>query len=194
MRSVELSEEVSVGRRREVLEDRCLSLVGELRLQGEHARAAFLGEVIPDGPNGSDEHLALLIQRLDEVAADTGLMAEVRAEARVLAAGARDLPSLLGRCGRAFVVWFEDYSPWRTDPPERRESGYECSWQPYTDEADNDLYEDGPRFTELADALAWARRRTDWITVRPKWDSGTHYWAGRGPTMDGEPALTFPAD
>ena len=186
-----------MGRRREVLEDRCLKLVTELRIRGENRRASFLNEVIPDGPNGSDEHLTLLIERLDEVAADIRLPSEVRVEARALAAGARDLPSLIGRCGRVFVVWHEDVSPMAHWPTlEHTESGYLCSWQPYTDDGDNspdhDLYEDGPQFERLPDALAWARRRTDWITVRPEWDPGTHYWAGLGPTMDGEPPLTPP--
>ena len=186
----------SMGRRREALEDRCLNLVTELRIRGEDRRASFLNEVIPDGPIGSDEHLALLIERLDEIAADTRLVPDVRDEARALAAGARDLPSLIGRRGRVFLVWYEPPLRWRADPLDQTESGYECSWQPYTDDGDDspdhDLYEDGPRFEALTDALEWAQRRTDWITVRPEWDPGVHYWAGRGPTMEGEPPLTPP--
>ena len=57
------------------------------------------------------------------------------------------------------------------------------------DGEDDGWYEDGPAFTDLRDALAWARRRTDAVVVRPAWDENTHYWAGQGIDTRGLPPL-----
>src|SRR3954468_8482668 len=160
------SEGESMGRRREALEDPCQELVAALRNQGENLRASFLGEAIPDGPLGNDEHLALLAHRLDEVAADDRIGQELRAKARTLAVSARDLPSVIGRRGRVFVVWSENRSERDSSGPEGLAGEYSCSWQPFCETDDDDptddaLYEDGPEFEHLSDALTWARRRTD---------------------------------
>jgi hypothetical protein len=40
---------------------------------------------------------------------------------------------------------------------------------------------DNHRVAALDAALALARSRTDWIMVRPAWDSSRYYWAGGGP-------------
>lgn len=47
-----------------------------------------------------------------------------------------------------------------------------------------DVYDPGIVTTSLAEALAWARARTDWVLVRPRWDDGTYYWAGIGPVPE----------
>jgi hypothetical protein len=57
--------------------------------------------------------------------------------------------------------------------------GYSASIQGST--ADPTIYDDGVDGVTLAEALAWARSRTDWVVVRPQWDPGVHYWAGVGP-------------
>ena len=70
--------------------------------------------------------------------------------------------------GRAWVAWIHD--------------GYSASIQGGT--ADPTIYDEGIDGVTLAEALAWARSRTDWVVVRPRWDPGVHYWAGVGPVPE----------
>jgi hypothetical protein len=37
--------------------------------------------------------------------------------------------------------------------------------------------------------LRWSRERTDAIVVRPRWASGTEYWAGQGEPRRNLPPL-----
>jgi len=68
--------------------------------------------------------------------------------------------------GRAWIAWVDD-------------DGYSASLQGGL--ADPDIYDPGIDGASLSEALAWARARTEWVIVRPEWDSGVHYWAGVGP-------------
>jgi hypothetical protein len=158
--------------------------------RGSSRWAAYLTDVIPVGPIGDDDHRHVLIERLDRLATVDEIDADLRAEAARLAAGGRDLPELIGRRGRAFIIWWEDHAWTRWPNTEQQPAAYFCSWQ---GDGDNDLYEDGPLLADLDEALAWGRARTDLITVRPSWDPATHYWAGDGPTMPGEPELVRPS-
>ena len=67
--------------------------------------------------------------------------------------------------GRAWIAWIYD--------------GYSASLQGGV--ADPTIYDPGVDGVSLADALGWARARTQWVIVRPRWDPGVHYWAGVGP-------------
>lgn len=60
--------------------------------------------------------------------------------------------------------------------------GYSASLQGGT--ADSTIYDAGIDGVTLAEALAWARAQTDWVVVRPRWDSAVHYWAGGGPVPE----------
>jgi len=70
--------------------------------------------------------------------------------------------------GRAWIAWIND--------------DYHVSLQGGL--ADPAIYDDGLEGVTLPEALAWARERTQWVIVRPRWDPGVHYWAGVGPVPD----------
>ncbi len=71
--------------------------------------------------------------------------------------------------GRAWIAWTFDT--------------YEASLQSGT--ANPDINDAGILTPSLAEALEWARARTEWVMVRPQWDdSGTYYWAGSGPVPE----------
>ena len=132
------------------------------------------------------------MRRLDRVADDEHLEVTDGREARRLALVGADLPSSLGRLGVVRIAWWVDEGPpWEADWP--TESGYGLSWD--GESADPDLPESGPTMTGLAEALAWATRRSDAVIVRPARDPGTHYWAGAGaPPSDpqGRPLPVLP--
>ena len=114
----------------------------------------------------------------------------LREEAARLAAVAAELPSGITRTGTVWIAWGGD--PDIDDGlGETDEPGYEASWQP-DEEGDHDVYEDGPRFATLDDALDWAHRRTDSVLVRPAWDEGRYYWSGTGAAPAGYPPLEEP--
>lgn len=99
-----------------------------------------------------------------------------------------------GRRGRAWIAWMDlPPPPWDPNFP-RHPPYYAVSLQGPPE--DPDLFEDGGQVPTLAEALAWARARTDWIVVRPQWDPATSYWAGTGsaPLSHGTPLPVLPAE
>jgi hypothetical protein len=100
--------------------------------------------------------------------------------------GASNPPARCGRTGTVWIAWSGDD---RDDPDleDPDEPGYSVSWQ--SDGQGDGWYEDGPAFTDLRDAIVWARRRSDAVIVRPAWDENTYYWAGRGIDRRGLPPL-----
>lgn len=70
--------------------------------------------------------------------------------------------------GRAWIAWTFD--------------AYQASLQGGT--ADPSIFDPGIMTESLGEALAWARARTRWIMIRPRWDLGTYYWAGPGPVPE----------
>jgi hypothetical protein len=104
--------------------------------------------------------------------------------------GTSDPPARRGRTGTVWIAWSGDD---RADPDveDPDEPGYSVSRQSdgEDDGEDDGWCEDGPAFTDLRDAIAWARRRSDAVIVRPEWDENTYYWAGRGIDRRGLPPL-----
>jgi hypothetical protein len=70
--------------------------------------------------------------------------------------------------GRGWIAWTFD--------------AYEASLQPGS--RSPDINDPGIVTPSLAEALAWARARTDWVMLRPRRDNGTYYWAGIGPVPE----------
>lgn len=171
-----------MGRRRAVLEEPATRLSRALRAMGHAAAAARLAEVIPDGPIGGDEHRAELAARPAALAADPDLPTQQRAQAASLAGVAADLAPAIGRLGTVWILWSEP-SPRAHELGLADAARYVMSWQSAA--PDDDLYEDGPEFFALEEALAWADARTDSVIVRPAWDPATHYWAGKGKPLAG---------
>jgi len=118
---------------------------------------------------------------LRRVAAVEELAPQLRTTAAQLADLAADAIALRGRTGAVWIAWegHRDDGAHGATPAETLVPGYWVSWQADR-EAEGDWWEDGPWFTDLREALVWARERTDAIIVRPAWDERTHYWAGRG--------------
>jgi hypothetical protein len=93
----------------------------------------------------------------------------------------------------AFISWMRPFPrrPGRSPVGDELQPGfYDVSLQGGSDASD--AHELGPMFTELADALVWAKDRTGWIVVRPEWDPGTQYWAGIGPAPLDDRRITYP--
>jgi hypothetical protein len=148
--------------------------------------------MIPDGDIGADEHRSLLIEQLDALTVNAELDVELRAEADRLAGIARDLPRGIGRAGTVWIVWVVPAPPSPAFIEDEQEPGfYYASWQP-SEEGEHDLYEDGPNFPSLPEALAWACCRSDDIVVAPAWDPGEYYRAGTGSLWLDMPPLTQP--
>jgi hypothetical protein len=176
-----------MDQRWDALEGRAVVLADRLRVSSRADLGAYLSEVLPDGPAPQDEHLPELRIRLARVAAEPALDESLRVEAAHLLDVASDLPSAIGRAGRVWIAWWFARRPQDavTHPPH-----YLCHWEGLAD--DGGLLENGPDLEDLHDALAWARRRSDDIVVRPSWDPGVHYWAGQGPPLDGLEPLGEP--
>jgi hypothetical protein len=77
--------------------------------------------------------------------------------------------------GRAWIAWL---------PPgwaaARWDNG--CYWASLQDTADDT--DANLETVDLQEALDWARARTEWVMVRPAWDTKVHYWAGVGAIPD----------
>jgi hypothetical protein len=66
----------------------------------------MLSEVPPGGPVTSDEHLPMLIERLERIAANVALSQSITAEARRLAKGAKTCrASLVAAGGSSWSVF-----------------------------------------------------------------------------------------
>ncbi len=79
-----------------------------------------------------------------------------------------------GRKPRAFIAWGWPHAEWDNAD----HSGYHLHVENLA--GIKPPMEPGPDGLSLADALAWARTRTDWIVVRPEWDPDVSYWGGPG--------------
>jgi len=157
-------------------------LARDLRARGHLVLAAFLLEVVPEaGAVRTGEQRGLIADRLRRLATAEDLAPQLRASVVQLADLAADAIALRGHGGTVWIAWegHHDDGSHGPRPAETLEPGYWVSWQ--ADREDEGAWwEDGPWFTDLRKALVWARERTDAIIVRPAWDEGTHYWAGRG--------------
>lgn len=122
-----------------VVEDRALTLANDLAAQGQVGLAARVRGAVPETFGLCDEHVPLLRDAL--VAVVGRAPAHALDATRVLAA-LDDLPAHIGRRGR---VWVEA----------NRDGTYSAFWD------DTDWLEQGPVAVSLADALAWAARRSD---------------------------------
>ena len=160
-------------------------------MSGHTYLAVRLSETIPDGDIGTDEHRGLLAEQLSALADNPGLEQELCVEASRLLDIARDLPRGIGRGGTVWIVWVDRTARSHALSAEDEPSFYYASWQP-SEDGENDLYEDGPNFSSLYEALAWASRRTDNIVVEPAWDPGVYYRAGTGTLWKDMPPLVEP--
>lgn len=181
-----------MGRPRQALEDPARQLADRLRVSGHSYLATRLSETIPEGDIAADDHRSLLAEQLTALADNLSLDHRLRAEAARLAGIAEDLPLGIGRCGTVWIVWIEPTARQRALSEEDPPSFYYTSWQP-SEDGEHDLYEDGPNFPSLAEALTWASRRTENIVVRPAWDPGVYHRAGTGTLWDDMPPLIEPS-
>ena len=178
-----------------------LGLGYALRAQGYDDLAAALLEVVPEKGTVKDDALRALIEgRLHKIAAADHVAPQLREDAvHVITLppsdprvdpGSRD-----GRVGTVWIAWnsADDDAAGDAGSGDAPEPGYWVSWQ--SNDPGYNWCEDGPYFTSLRDALAWARERADAVVVRPAWDEGTYYWAGQGrPTGQGHPTDLPPLD
>lgn len=129
----------SVNPRRMVVEDRALALAEALDADGRTYAAARLRGAVPETFGLCDEHVPLLRDALTAIAEGAPPHAD---HARRVLAVLDDLPSHIGRRGRVWV---------RADG----DGTYSAFWD------DADWLEQGPTDVLLADALAWAAKRSD---------------------------------
>jgi hypothetical protein len=170
-------------------EESALALGRDLGADGHAILSSMLLEVVPvTGAVRNGELRELIAERLRRVADATDVAPQLRRSAARLAETATDAIRLRGRAGTVWIAWDDgDNGP---GGPPATQPGYSVSWQ--SEREGDDWWEDGPAFSELGDALAWARERTDSVIVRPSWDHGTYHWAGSGPDPRNLPPLEQP--
>jgi hypothetical protein len=136
------------------LEGPALDLGRALRADGHDELAAWLSGAIPE-PRAieSDAHRPLLGERLRAVAEHANVPRHLREQAAHLAAVAADPVIAIGRVGTVWIAWCGEPDRPAASTPHRKLGVYAVSWQ--ADGGDPDLYEDGPDFTSLDEALDW---------------------------------------
>lgn len=122
-----------------VVEDRALALADDLAVRGHAALAARVHGVVPETFGLGDEHVPLLRDALTAVIERVLVHAD---DARRVLAALADLPAHIGRRGRVWVGANMDGT-------------YSAFWD------DAEWLEQGPMDVPLADALAWAARRSE---------------------------------
>lgn len=171
-----------VGRRWDVLEGPVEDLMGALRACGRPELAALLFEWMPEPGPDTGDHLHELTARLGRLAVDVRVPPALQARAEQLRSIASDLPAVLGRAGTVWVRWGEGGEDCRS-----MSGHYDASWQGPDD--DPVVYEERCLEPDLDEVLAWARRRSGRVIVRPAWDPNDSYWAGELPPEDDLPPL-----
>jgi hypothetical protein len=167
-----------------------LSFARDLQAQGHRNLAASILEVVPEtGAVRDGEGRVMTAERLRRVAAIDGVDPRLRQKAADLAEVAASDVKVRGRTGTVWVAW-QEFDDDASDPDDHvgADGGwYWVSWQ--SDRGDDHWYEDGPSVSDLRVVLRWSRERTDAIVVRPRWASGTEYWAGQGEPRRNLPPL-----
>ena len=82
--------------------------------------------------------------------------------------------------GTAFIAWDDD---------DGRDPHYFGYWDSMPDFIPSIPLEEAPRTRSLSDAVAWGRRRTPRVLIRPENDPDECYWAGSGEPQDGDADL-----
>lgn len=141
-------------------------------------------EALADDPLTALHVDAVQDRLVEEMVTDRRVAERDRQRARDLIAVGDDMFAAIGRCGVVSIFWSRaGVERGRPAPVSEAEGVY------LAHRGDEETFEASPEFAIAAEALARARRRAPWVTIRPWWDDGTRYRAGDGPAPDGLPGL-----